>query len=220
MKWAKLIPKTVSVPPFPKITQDPSRKSMLARSLIAASTHTDKKEVAWLNGVEGFTFEALGDPGEERFKFLDQVLAPALMKLILLTQLRLDINQQELTAMENGTSISGREVIYLIYQWFATDEYMSTVYGLHDLTEGDKPSEMQRFLQYCDNILKSLEDRTAVNDKSMRDLLYRQVKKSTVLKEGVAEPALRGQAMKILPTCSCGGRSKGTSPFSARNGTW
>ena len=160
MKWAKLIPKTVTVPPFPKITQVPSWKSMLARNLIAASTHTDKKEVAWLNEVEGSTFEALVIQVRKDLSSSIRCLFPALMKLNLPTQLRLDINQHELTAMKNGTSISGRQVIYLIYQWFATDEYMSTVYGLHDLTEllwmGDKPSEMQRFLQYWDNIWKIL----------------------------------------------------------------
>ena len=56
-----------------------------------------------------------------------------------------------------------------------------------DLTwMGDKVHEVRRFLTAWDDILENLEDKSAANERSLRDIFYRQVSTFTVLREDVA----------------------------------
>ena len=81
----------------------------------------------------------------------------------------------------------------MVYDYFKTEDHMSQVYGLNDLTDltwyGD--GRMLDFLQQWDFILDHLEGDTLITlhangEKTLRDLLFRQVEKSTALAEDVA----------------------------------
>ena len=81
----------------------------------------------------------------------------------------------------------------MIYDYFKTEDHMSQVYGLNDLTDltwyGD--NRMLDFLQQWDFILDHLEGDTSTTlhangEKTLRDLLFRQVEKSASLAEEVA----------------------------------
>ena len=186
---SKLRPKNLMVPPWPNVATLPNWKVVMARNLVVASVYDDKREVGWLNQVEAQSFDELADSGEERFKPLDHLMVPALLKIVP-NQLALLIQNKENEAMARNSTINGRQVVFMIYEWLKTDEYLATVFSISDLTDivwmGDRPAEMQRFLTVWDNIIRNLEDKTAVNEKTMRDLMFRQMKKSTALSEEVA----------------------------------
>ena len=81
----------------------------------------------------------------------------------------------------------------MTYDYFKTDDHMAQVYGLNDLADitwyGD--NRMLDFLQQWDFVLENIEGEThamlyANGDKTLRDLLFRQVEKSAALAEDVA----------------------------------
>ena len=191
-KWKR--PSPVNVPAFPTVAQMSQWQRTVARALVAASVYDDKAEVAWFKRASetGVTFEDLADVGEERFMALDQLLCQALMK-----KLPADLNQRirrkEDEAWKRNTTITGLQVTWMIYDYFKTDDHMSQVYGLHDLTDipwfGD--NRMLDFLQQWDFVLDNIEGDTrnmlyANGEKTLRDLLFRQVEKSAALAEDIA----------------------------------
>ena len=191
-KWKR--PSPVNVPPFPTVAQMSQWQRTVARALVASSVYDDKAEVAWFKRAseKGVTFEDLADVGEERYKALDQLLCQALMKK-LPPDLNQRIRRKEDEAWKMNTTITGLQVAWMIYDYFKTDDHMSQVYGLHDLTDitwfGD--NRMLDFLQQWDFVLDNIEGDTrsmlyANGEKTLRDLLFRQVEKSAALAEDVA----------------------------------
>ena len=176
-------PTAVHVPKFPTVTQVPQWEKAVARALVASSVYDDKAEVKWFKraSLRGVSFEELGNVGDERFHALDALLCQALIKN-LPPDLHQRIRRKEDEAWQNDTTITGLQVAWMIYDYFKTEDHMSQVYGLNDLTDltwyGD--NRMLDFLQQWDFILDHLEGDTlstlhANGGKTLRDLLFRQV---------------------------------------------
>ena len=72
--------------------------------------------------------------GEERFHALDALLCQALLKS-LPPDLHQRIRRKEDEAWQNDTTITGLQVAWMIYDYFKTEDHMSQVYGLNDLTD-------------------------------------------------------------------------------------
>ena len=125
----------------------------MARNLVAASPVFDRAEVKWFREIEGLTFEELGRPQQPRFQALEAQMAASLCK-ILPEQLRTRVQVKEQDAFKRDATLNGRQIVWMIYDWFRTDANISTFYSLADLSRiewlGDKPADMQRFLQTWD----------------------------------------------------------------------
>ena len=191
-KWKR--PGAVHVPKFPSVTQIPQWEKAVVRALVASSNYEDKAEVRWFKRCsrKGAQFEDLSDVGEERFHALDALLCQALMKN-LPPDLHQRIRRKEDEAWQKDTTITGLQVAWMIYDYFKTEDHMSQVYGLNDLTDltwyGD--NRMLDFLQQWDFVLDHIEGDTqatlhANGEKTLRDLLFRQVEKSSALAEDIA----------------------------------
>ena len=94
---------------------------------------------------------------------------------------------------KNDTTITGLQVAWMIYNYFKTEGHMSQVYGLNDLTglTWYWDNRMIDCLQQWDFILDHLEGDTLItlhanSEKTLRDLLFRQVEKSVALAEDIA----------------------------------
>ena len=150
---------------------------------MASSVYDDKAEVKWFKRAsrKGVTFEELGDVGEERFHALDALLWQALIKN-LPPDLHQRIRRREDESWQNDTTITGLQVAWMTYDYFKTEDHMSQVYGLNDLTDltwygGNR---MLDCLHQWDFILDHLEGDTMITlhangEKTLRDLLFRQV---------------------------------------------
>ena len=176
--------KDVWVPNFPRIQQLPTWKVAMVRSLAAASPYHDKQEVAWFKEIENATFEELGRDTSARFQPLDAQLAAALIKT-LPEQLRVRVQAKEMEAYKNDATITGRQIVHVMYDWLRTDAHMSTFFSVHDLSQatwlGGKPADMEKFMQSWDHILEHMQ--YTMPPDCLRDLFFRMIEKSFVLRE-------------------------------------
>ena len=133
-------------------------KASLVRSLVAASPYADQQEAKWLKEIEDLTFDALSKS--------DSQLAAALGK-ILPGQLRIRVQAKEMEASKNNSTITGRQIARMIYEWFKTDVHMSTFFSFNDLAAltwlGDKPADMERFLQSWGHVLEPMRYKMPVS---------------------------------------------------------
>ena len=93
------------------------------------------------------THDQLGDPNiEDRFMMLDAPLATALMKTVP-PQLRKRIAKLETDALNIGKLVTGRQVAWMILDWFKTDIRKSTFSSFEDSNghgwKGDTPTHME-----------------------------------------------------------------------------
>ena len=143
----------------------------MVRNLVAASRYHDKKEVAWFKSIENATFEELGKDNLERFQPSDSQLAAALSKT-LPEQLRIRVQAKEMEAYKDDATLTGRQIVHMIYDWFRTDAHMSTFFSFNDLSNlvwlGDKLGDMEKFLQNWDHILEHMS--YPVHPDCLRDL--------------------------------------------------
>ena len=112
-------------------------------------------------------------------------MAAALIK-ILPTDLRRKVQKREQEAVRAGTTLAGRQVAFLIYEYFKTEDHMSIVYGYNDVSDlewlGDR--KKQEFCDLWDHIMDNLEEE--LSSKAKRDLFARQIAKSEDLREDYA----------------------------------
>ena len=159
----------------------------MVRNLVAASPYADDREIEWLKEIESHTYDDLGKSNSARFRLLDLQLAAALVK-ILPDQLRIRAQAKEMEAYKRNSTISGRQIAHMIYEWFKTDVHTSTLFSFNDLSAltwlGDKPENMEKFLQNWGHIMEHMQ--YTMPAECLRDLSYRQVQNSTVLKEDLS----------------------------------
>ena len=108
------------------------------------------------------TFDSLEDSGERRFALIDTPLAKALISK-LPTDLRARVGRKEEELVAIGKTITGRQVAWMIYEYFRTDAHTQHFSSLQDLMSlawrGDSPAQMEQFLQNWDYIVRSLDQR-------------------------------------------------------------
>jgi hypothetical protein len=175
---------------WPNITQLKEWDAANARGLVAASKYTDKGEVVWYNNIrkDGMIFEELANC-EPRYMSLDAKLCTALRKIKRLPpELDRRITRKEIDAVEKGTTLTGRQVVYMIYEWFRNDEdSLSVVHSFKDLNDlkwmGD--DQMDRFNNLWDTVVHNFEGHEDVPAKVIRDMFHERWSQSKVLKGDV-----------------------------------
>ena len=159
----------------------------MVRSLVAASPYHDKQEAAWFKEIENATFEELGRGTSARLQPLDARLAAALTKT-LPEQLRIRVQAQDMEAYKNDAAITVRQIVHMMYDWLHTDAHMSTFFSFHDLSQltwlGDKPADIEKFRQNWDHVLEHTQ--YTMPPDCLRDLFFRMIEKSGVLREDIA----------------------------------
>ena len=92
-------------------------------------------------------------------------------------------------AMSHGRMVTGRQIAWMIWDWFKTDIHKSTFSNFEDINglcwKGDTPSQMEQFLQDWDYLIDNLGPNTMTID-AQRDMFHSTWCKSTVLKEDIA----------------------------------
>ena len=172
-------PQSVSVPKFPKLQELTVWMNRLARNLWSASQYGDRKEVGWLLEVYEKSFDELGDSGEDRFAHIDGLLAQSAEK-ILPPDLWRVYQEKCAEAMKRKDCVLGRQIIWLIVNYFKTANHMSTVYSYSNLEElawfGDAHVEefIFQYLRIIDNLTSPLEM------EARRDILFKKMEQSKI----------------------------------------
>ncbi len=152
----------------------------VARVLWTSSAYTDRAEIQWLNEIHSKSFDELGDSGESRYAHLDGLLAIALeSKLPSDIKRKYEIKNQE--ACKNGTAILGRQMMWMIRDYFRTASHLSTMYSFETLYElkwfgDDRISEFHdKWLELISNLVEPL------GENALRDVLAKKLETSKVL---------------------------------------
>ena len=181
----------VIVPKFPHIGDVPVWKQNVARNLTVATGRIDYKEISWINEVQkvGQTMEGLADSGKgKRFKQLDIRLAVSLVACVKegCPELNRTIQRKENELMEaKGQCLRGRQIMWLILDYFKTNQEMSVVYTVQDLTGlewlGDK--NMHTFKYFWDTMVARM--RSEFSEATLSEILVGKLEKSVELKEDI-----------------------------------
>ena len=180
----------VVVPKFPSIVGLPRWKQHIARNLCVACGKWDSKEIQWILEVEkdGKSIDDFVDSGALRFKQLDIRFAVSLASCIKEGCPELDrvFQRKEAECMrEKGRCLKGRQIYFMILDYFRTNSDMSVVYTVQDLTGlewlGDK--NMHSFRHYWDAMTQKV--RNELNESTLADILLAKLEKSVELKEDI-----------------------------------
>ena len=90
-------------------------------------------------------------------------------------------------AYKNDAAITGRQIAHMIYDWLRTDAHVPTFFSFHDLSQltwlGDKPADTETLRQNWDHVLAHTQ--YTMPPDCLRDLFFRLVEKSAVLREDI-----------------------------------
>ena len=129
-----------NIPSLPTITQLTNWFHGLIAAVLQASAFTDQAEIKWLMECKKKTYEELDDSKEDRFSSLSAKLAAALTKLIRDAGSKgqtladtLFVNNEN--SMQNhGRLVSGRQIVWMIWDHNRTAREMDVVYDITHLT--------------------------------------------------------------------------------------
>ncbi len=159
----------------------------IGKALVVSSRQADTARVIkYWKTVRKSTYEELANCDAD-MKPLDALLGSCL-KTIMPERLKEKVDKMELEAFEMGNLLSGRQMGWLCFNWFKTEDNMSNIYSYNHLAEikwfGDH--RITEFLRIWDQIWKSLPNSKQIPDEVKRDLFAERVKESKVLKEDYA----------------------------------
>ena len=178
-------PKQVNAPKFPSISTITTWLTKLSKNLVAASVIDDRKEVAWLMEVKEKTFDDLADSGEDRFAALDSLMIGSLEKT-LPADLARTYNEKSEEALKNNDILMGRQLVWMILNYFKTANYLSMVYSFDTLMEitwyGD--ARVSEFRHQWNRIVDNMQER--LDDRALRDILYKKMEKSALFAADLA----------------------------------
>ena len=142
---------------------------------------------AWLNEVfdtkteRSKLEERLQDPG--KFITLDTKLSAALTRAAK-GDLATKIHNFKDEKSKNGIQVRGRRVLLMFEDHFRTSEEAGSLYRVEDLLgvvrTGESVEDLRRFLNRWDATIAGME--TPPDDLVLRDILLRQIRKSTLMK--------------------------------------
>ena len=140
----------------------------------------------WLLETKTKTFAELSSSKcEQRFSPLDALFATSLEKT-LPAQLKRKYEDECTKALNNGSVITGRQTVWLILQWFKTNDHMSVVYSYECLQElswqGDK--NIDEFFHLWNRIVDNLNE--PLSHAALRDILFKKMTNSKVFAEDLA----------------------------------
>jgi len=174
-------PKAVVAPAFPNINEQTSWLSKVAKNLVAASVHDDRREVEWFMQVKTKSFEELANSGEVRFAPLDALLCTALEPTLPKALERTYSTKCEQALLTKNDVLTGRQLAWLILNYFKTSDHMSIVYSHQTLMELDwfGDNNIDQFLHQFQSCVDNLAH--PLPDEALRDILFDKMKKSEKL---------------------------------------
>jgi hypothetical protein len=180
----------VACPKFPSVTNVRAWHTQLTRNLVLASGRTDGAEVAWLNVVldKGSTFESLSNSGEARFATLDLKLHNAVSACIKEGNktLAVKVASREEAALESGKLLKGRQLVWLVHDWFRLNPDLKPLYGFQEIADiqwlGDE--NIFEFLERWTNMVRN--NSIKLTDAQLATTLVEKMKPSKVLAQDIA----------------------------------
>ena len=126
-------------PKFPSITNTKAWHNKQGRNLVLASGRADGLEAIWWNEIlrEGAKFEDFADSGGARYAILDLMLHASLTTIINdgNKTLAAKLASLEDEAMHKQKLLKGRQLGWLIHNWFRLNQHMKPLYVIQDITD-------------------------------------------------------------------------------------
>ena len=180
----------VVVPKFPKIVNIKQWRIGVCRGLCTASGRIDSLEIYWfMEATDGTkTFEQLSDSGEPRYQTLDQKLAVALLAIIKADCqiLSLKVQTLEEEAIMQGKLLKGRQLAWLIFDYFRLNADMTMLYNLEDIVGLSYPGDnrIHEFYRLWMMMVKECE--VQLPERTLRHMLVTKLEKSKKLEPDIA----------------------------------
>ena len=111
----------------------------MAKGLVNSGGYHDMKEIVWVSEAtqDGQTFEALADSGGERLRPLDLRLPQALTAMVRSCQHAKTIYSEMMVSEEraqaHNTILTGRQILYMLYESFQTNVHRALIYSIMEL---------------------------------------------------------------------------------------
>ena len=181
----------ITIPKFPTVNNIKQFHNQVARNLVLASGRTDGAEVKWWNEVmkDGAKFNDFADSGDPRFATLDLKLHCALTQCVRdgNRTLAAKLASMEDEAMTKGMILKGRQLGWLIHDWFRLNPDLKPLYGLQEIADlqwfGD--DKIFEFLELWKNIIGN--NTITLTERMLAETLVGKMKgKTKVLAEDVA----------------------------------
>ena len=162
----------------------------MKRNILAAAPYTDMAEIAWLNECYSKTYAELADPGPARFKRLDLMLGKCLASVIHNSgeTLSEDVFLADRDANEAGRVVGGRQMVWMILDFFKTHRSMAIQYSYEDLKSvpwlGD--SRIKEFYDHYRLVKSAVLELLPLEDAQIQ-MFYDKIKTSKVLQIDLRE---------------------------------
>jgi hypothetical protein len=173
----------LSLPEFPTATSFRAWKNAV-RHAVSTASGKGEKGYRWITEVEaeGQTFEALAHCSRN-FGSLDQKLASALMANAK-GELGRQITHASETEHREGRCVKGRQLLFLVYQYYRIDEAAGALYNIHDLwnVTFQEDGKMEGFLASWDALLAGMKK--IPSNEDLEVIFLRQIRKSKALTIG------------------------------------
>jgi hypothetical protein len=143
----KYQPRAVQVPTWPNLTQLEQWRATMGMYLSQASEFNDNLELSWFAETPHQDRRAVGRRWFSSHGVSRQADGPTSFE----DSPQLNVTKFITRGAKNvpPTTINGRQICRMIYDFFKTEDHMSTVHGYCDLSDlewlGDDPVEMQEF---------------------------------------------------------------------------
>jgi hypothetical protein len=123
-----------------------------------------------------------------RWALLDKAMLPGAKKLPT-RELQHDLEDvMNIRMNEYGTPMSARQVLQWAFSQFDTTGHMDSVFNIVSLVElqwrGDQTKQLKTFMTTWTYVLSNQYD--VIDDGTLRDLFYKQIKKSAIFKEEIS----------------------------------
>ena len=177
-------------PKFPTLPNLSAWELQVGKNLVAAGGRIDQREIAWRAEAskETSSFDTLEGSGEDRFVSLDLKLSISLS--VMLKEVNNEVisstAQKEHAAAMQCRMLKGRQVAWLIFNFFEGSPKMGVLYSVADLAKlewmGDK--QIHKFLMMWSLAL----DQTQITlpAEELIEILMQKMEKSVVLKKNIA----------------------------------
>ena len=131
----------------------------VAMALVNASAYNERQDVEWWSTVNDpkMCIADLASSGGKRFEHLVAMLADTLKsKVEARSNLRRELTIRMVATRKNNTTLTGRQVAYIVCHALRATMKMPSAYGVSDLMQitwlGDDPDQVKnRWDKICDN---------------------------------------------------------------------
>ena len=171
----------VVFPKFPQPEQYRNWRIRVREAVVAASDSPDKAHL-WINKVweKDMTEAELRDP--EGFSTLDAKIMSALTNILEGDFARQTDTYKE-TEAHSGRMVRGRQLMFRLHNYFATNALHGSVYDMEDLMNCVMVNEnLTTFIRNWDTILSEIP--TPPDNSVLEPLFHRQIKKCKVIDHG------------------------------------